>query len=527
MSYIRRRSSPHKQMTRVIVLSAFMSLLLLGAGFASRQAHAQTAGFPLFSAVATTTGVNLREQPAGDGATVATLPVNARAIVMGGPFNDAWYWLDYNGLRGYTQGKYLVLADDKWTPVSTETPTSTSTPARTGTTTPGVPSPVATGAVASPSPGASGTPAASPTLTYTVPSTPGDYTGLWLGELSTGGNVRSGPGLDKSVIKGWWVGRRVLLYQAVTDSKGGVWYRVSEPPEDPMWVHSSLIRRIAPVQFEPARFKGRWVNVSLSQQIVTAYEDGKPVKVTLASTGKGKNETTPGVWKIYWRLTKQTMEGGNKASGDYYKLKDVPYPQYFQMSGEALHGTFWHDDFGRPHSHGCVNLSTPMAAWLYAWDNIGTVVYVHKAVDGTPPHCPGFRWEGKSWGTPPAPPAPPGFRWKEELGTPLAPATAPLHPPGFRWKEDGTPLHCAPCTPGFRWKEELGTPSDCAPCPPGFREKEEESPPQHALHPLALGGREELGTPLGTAPPAPLARWKGRVGDTPAPAGTAPLHPWL
>jgi len=145
-----------------------------------------------------------------------------------------------------------------------------------------------------------------------------------------------------------------------------------------MWVHSSLIRPVAPVEFQPAKFRGKWVDVNISQQITTAYENGKPVKVTLCSTGKGVNETNLGVWKIYWRLTKQDMQGGNKASGDYYNLKDVPYPQYFNMTGESLHGTYWHDDFGHPHSHGCVNLSIPMAQWFYGWDTIGTIVYVHN-----------------------------------------------------------------------------------------------------------------------------------------------------
>ena len=170
----------------------------------------------------------------------------------------------------------------------------------------------------------------------------------------------------------------MLLYQAVADAKGGVWYRVSEPPEQPMYVHSSLIRRVAAVKFETARFKGKWVNVNLSQQVVTAYEDAKPVMVTLASTGKAKTPTDLGTWKIYWRLPKQTMEGGNLASGDYYKLKDVPYPQYFNTTGESLHGTYWHDNFGKPMSHGCVNLSIPISGWFYNWASIGTIVYVHN-----------------------------------------------------------------------------------------------------------------------------------------------------
>jgi lipoprotein-anchoring transpeptidase ErfK/SrfK len=72
------------------------------------------------------------------------------------------------------------------------------------------------------------------------------------------------------------------------------------------------------------------------------------------------------------------MKGGSLAAGDYYFLKDVPYPQYFHNSGEGLHGTYWHDDFGRPHSHGCVNLSTPMSEWFYKWANVGMTVWVHK-----------------------------------------------------------------------------------------------------------------------------------------------------
>src|SRR5205823_4932898 len=172
--------------------SGLLSLLLLGAlagaWAPARTTQAQAATFSLNSVVATITGVNLRDQPSASGAGVTIMPVNARAIVIGGPFNDNWYWLNYNGTQGYASGKYLVLVDDKYTPVSTETVTSTGTP--------GAPRPVATGSPASPStsPQASGTPcrgaincAPTPppaTTTYVAPSTPGDYTGLWLGELT-------------------------------------------------------------------------------------------------------------------------------------------------------------------------------------------------------------------------------------------------------------------------------------------------------------------------------------------------------
>ncbi|HYO48280.1 MAG TPA: L,D-transpeptidase, partial [Chloroflexia bacterium] len=219
-------------------------------------------------------------------------------------------------------------------------------------------------------------PTATPTPGTVFETGPGKYEGLWLAEMARKGNVWNGPGQGK-ILKSWWAGRRVLLYEGVTDVKGELWYRVSEEPEAPMYVQASMVKKVAPVKFEGARYKGRWVNINISQQVVTAYEDGTPVMVTLASTGTSKTPTELGVWKIFYRLPKQDMRGGSRAAGDYYYLKDVPYPQYFHSSGEGLHGTYWHDNFGRPMSHGCVNLSTPIAGWFYRWASIGTVVYTH------------------------------------------------------------------------------------------------------------------------------------------------------
>jgi L,D-transpeptidase catalytic domain len=308
-----------------VVFGALL-LFCLGAVAAhtTQDAYAQQARFPIGSTVAVTSPVRLLEQPAADGGLVAAMPVNAQATVLGGPFNDGWYWLEYGLLRGYALGSYFTLVDANYTPVLG-----------------------------------------------------GSYAGLWLGELTHSSTIRSAPSASSSVRKSWWAGRRVLIYETAADEKGVSWYRVSEAPELTMWVQSAAVRKVAPVQFEQARFTGKWVNVNLAQQVVTAYQDGVPVKVTLASTGTALHPTPPGVWRIFWRLPSQEMRGGSKANGDYYDLPNVPWVQYFQSSGDALHGTYWHDDFGRVHSHGCVNLSIPMAQWFYGWASIGVVVYVH------------------------------------------------------------------------------------------------------------------------------------------------------
>jgi len=94
------------------------------------------------------------------------------------------------------------------------------------------------------------------------------------------------------------------------------------------------------------------------------------VMTTLVSTGAQDTPTLRGVFRIYRKLDSQRMRGRD------YDLPDVPYVMYFKGS-YAMHGTYWHNNFGQPMSHGCVNIPTGKAAWLYDWAPQGTVVVVH------------------------------------------------------------------------------------------------------------------------------------------------------
>ena len=118
----------------------------------------------------------------------------------------------------------------------------------------------------------------------------------------------------------------------------------------------------------------RWIDVNLSTQRLTAYEETVPVFTTIISSGRYPYNTVTGEFQIYLRYRLQDMNGYNLGY-DYY-LPDVPYVQYF-YSGFALHGTYWHNNFGTPMSHGCVNLTISDAQWLYNWSTYGTVVSVH------------------------------------------------------------------------------------------------------------------------------------------------------
>jgi lipoprotein-anchoring transpeptidase ErfK/SrfK len=115
----------------------------------------------------------------------------------------------------------------------------------------------------------------------------------------------------------------------------------------------------------------RWIDVDLAQQALVAYEGAKPVFSTLVSTGKGPVgsdfETRKGVHRIWAKLFTTKMDNLDKDDVDtHYAIEDVPWVQFFDKS-IALHGAFWHRDFGRVHSHGCVNLTPLDARWLFAF----------------------------------------------------------------------------------------------------------------------------------------------------------------
>ena len=101
-----------------------------------------------------------------------------------------------------------------------------------------------------------------------------------------------------------------------------------------------------------------WIDVNLTQQMVYAYAGDTVVNSFVVSTGTWLTPTVTGKYKIWIKLRSSDMSGP-----DYY-LPDVPYVMYFYKD-YGIHGTYWHNNFGTPMSHGCVNLSIPDAEWLY------------------------------------------------------------------------------------------------------------------------------------------------------------------
>lgn len=117
----------------------------------------------------------------------------------------------------------------------------------------------------------------------------------------------------------------------------------------------------------------RWIDVDLEHQTLVAYEGLVPVFATLVASGRvrdpedprGTFDTPHGLFRITSKHITHTMDGDHAVDGPY-SIEDVPYVMYFQLAF-ALHSAFWHNSFGHPRSHGCVNLAPDDARWLFEW----------------------------------------------------------------------------------------------------------------------------------------------------------------
>ena len=156
-------------------------------------------------------------------------------------------------------------------------------------------------------------------------------------------------------------------------SPSGLMVRVSDDGSPPRWMRAKDLARpllsAPPAEAGGPQTKERWIDVDNASQTLVAYEGDRPVFATLVSTGRGApgtdTATPPGAHRIWVKLLSTNMDNLDVEDAEHhYSIEDVPYVQFFDKA-VALHGAFWHRDFGRPHSHGCVNLAPRDAAWLF------------------------------------------------------------------------------------------------------------------------------------------------------------------
>jgi lipoprotein-anchoring transpeptidase ErfK/SrfK len=153
------------------------------------------------------------------------------------------------------------------------------------------------------------------------------------------------------------------------------------------WVLQSEIAQVNPISRPADVDTQRWVGVDLEQQVLVAYDGGQPMFAALVATGLDASPTTPGLFHVFFRTHERAMSRGDINAPFYYFMEDVPYTMYFD-DNHALHGAYWHDEFGQQRSHGCVNLSLTDAYWVYDFlsgeidldnpDDLWPVVYVYQ-----------------------------------------------------------------------------------------------------------------------------------------------------
>jgi hypothetical protein len=188
-------------------------------------------------------------------------------------------------------------------------------------------------------------------------------------------DARWEPGADKKFAYRFYYETTHWAVETAQDAAGGVWYKVY----DDKWKlhyyaqaeHLRIIpdEELTPLAPElPSRLKR--VEVRLNEQMVAAYEDGMPVFMArIASGGRFRNgsySTPVGHHMTYHKRPFRHMAAGDPAANGF-DLPGVPWVSYITESGVALHGTYWHNDYGRPRSHGCINLTPQAAKWLYRW----------------------------------------------------------------------------------------------------------------------------------------------------------------
>jgi lipoprotein-anchoring transpeptidase ErfK/SrfK len=224
------------------------------------------------------------------------------------------------------------------------------------------------------------------TLKYQPVQTPDTYPEVTISVSNYSINLRAGPGTNYSKLGKLSHGDPLTLLGQLNDHSW-LYVRTSDGQEG--WIPTisvyldemSLLYDYYPIQTPPpietstpvvlVGIEGHWIDIDLSEQMLYAYDGTDLVDSFLVSTGVDQYPTETGQYHIYVKYRSSLMHGN-----DYY-LPDVPYTMYY--SGDfSIHGTYWHHNFGTPMSHGCVNMDTSDAEWLYNWASVGTLVNIHR-----------------------------------------------------------------------------------------------------------------------------------------------------
>jgi L,D-transpeptidase catalytic domain len=203
--------------------------------------------------------------------------------------------------------------------------------------------------------------------------------------------------INRSLLQHWGIAATAALLTGMGICAAPA---ISDPPQQ---------NALAKAMQELKLTDQRWIEVRLGSQRLVAWEGKRPVFAVIVSTGKPGHVTPVGTFKI------QSKQPIARMQGDDYDVPDVPNTMYYSGS-YAIHGAYWHNNFGTPVSHGCTNVAPNHAKWLFEWASVGTPVVVHdgKTAIGSPDVKPSDKTPDK---TPEKRPEPSEQNKEEPLAT--------------------------------------------------------------------------------------------------------------
>ena len=201
----------------------------------------------------------------------------------------------------------------------------------------------------------------------------------FFGEISVPFTLaKTGPGPHYNTAYRYFYGTTYWITAARRLDDGSIWYQaLDDRTLKYYWLRGEHVRPVSESEIAPIDpdVPDKRIEVDLQKQLFRAYQGGQIVLETLVSTGpylrtqNGKRiyGTPAGNWSILRKRPTRHMAGDDAASADFFDLPGVPWVSYFHWWGVSIHGTYWHNDYGRPRSHGCVNMTPEHAKWVYRW----------------------------------------------------------------------------------------------------------------------------------------------------------------
>ncbi len=184
-----------------------------------------------------------------------------------------------------------------------------------------------------------------------------------------------GPGKEFEYAYRYYYATTYWVVALVQDAGGKPWYRVHEDKWQLVYYVPAVHLRLVPtnelIPLSPdVPPDAKRVEVRTAEQALIAYEFDRPVFMSRVATGAryadGIHYTPTGRHVTYHKRPSRHMAAGNLAFNGY-DLPGVPWVSYFTEDGVSFHGTYWHNDYGKERSHGCVNMTPQAAKWIYRW----------------------------------------------------------------------------------------------------------------------------------------------------------------